>query len=72
MNCYRCQASLDAIDVGAFRKLINRNANEYMCRNCLATDLEWSREHLDAVVLMYRKRGCLFFPPLETEKENIK
>ena len=65
MNCYRCEKEIDTIDIGAHRKLIDKCAAKYLCRDCLASELGWSREYLDQVVINYRKRGCLLFPPID-------
>lgn len=67
MNCYLCNKVIDTIDVGAHRKLIDKCASRYMCRDCLARELGWSREYLDRVIRMYRQRGCMLFPPIEEE-----
>ena len=67
MNCYQCNKELDTIDVGAHRKLVNKCAERYMCRDCLARELGWSREYLDKIIQMYRERGCMLFPPIKKE-----
>ena len=65
MTCYLCNTDIDTIDIGAHRKLIDKCASRYMCRDCLSRELSWSREYLDGVIQMYRERGCMLFPPLE-------
>ena len=72
MICMRCGTTLDGIDVGAHRKLINRAAKEFFCRDCLAKELGWSREYLDQTVLRFRRWGCTLFPPLEPENTEEK
>lgn len=67
MNCYVCNKEIDTIDIGAHRKLIDICASRYMCRDCLARELGWSREYLDSVIQMYRERGCMLFPPIKKE-----
>ncbi|MBQ7384380.1 MAG: hypothetical protein IJV72_06280 [Clostridia bacterium] len=67
MNCYLCNKEIDTIDVGAHRKLIDKSASHYMCRDCLANELGWSRKYLDGIVQLYRERGCMLFPPLKEE-----
>ena len=70
MKCYLCNKEIDTIDIGAYRKLIDKCATKYWCRDCLAKELGWDRVYLDEVVLMYRKRGCLLFPPIDTESRT--
>ena len=56
--------NVHTIDIGAHRKLINKCAAKYLCRDCLATELGWDREYLDKTIQMYRERGCMLFPPI--------
>ena len=67
MNCYVCNKEINTIDIGAHRKLIDKCASRYMCRDCLARELGWSREYLDGIIQMYRERGCMLFPPIKKE-----
>ena len=64
MVCETCGKPIDSIDIGAYRKLIDKSAKVYLCRACLAERLGWTCDYLDDVILMYRKRGCTLFPPL--------
>ena len=67
MNCYSCEKEIDTIDIGAHRKLIDKCAERYLCRDCLSATLGWDREYLDKVIQMYRERGCMLFPPIKTQ-----
>lgn len=69
MNCTGCQATLDGYDIGAYRKLIHREAKTFLCRGCLAKELGWSREYLEQNIALYIKQGCTLFP---AEKINEK
>ena len=66
MKCYLCNKEIDTIDIGAHRKLIDKCATKYLCRDCLSKALGWDRAYLDKVILIYRERGCLLFPPIDT------
>lgn len=70
MNCYICNKKIDTIDIGAYRKLIDKCATQYLCCECLAKELGWDRAYLDKVILIYRERGCLLFPPIDTESRT--
>ena len=70
MNCYSCEKEIDTIDIGAHRKLIDKCAARYLCRDCLSHELGWDREYLDTVIQMYRERGCMLFPPLKAESKK--
>lgn len=67
MKCYLCNKEIDTIDIGAHRKLIDKCATKYLCRDCLSKALGWDRAYLDKVILIYRERGCLLFPPIDTD-----
>lgn len=68
MTCIRCEKELDALDVGAHRKLVCREAKEFLCRDCLAEDLGWDRQFLDEMIERYRRWGCTLFPPISSGK----
>ena len=68
MICYSCGKEIDTIDIGAHRKLIDKCASRYLCRDCLAKELGWDRAYLDQVILMHRERGCMLFPPLSASE----
>lgn len=65
MTCYRCGAALDSFDTGCHRKLINRAAEECLCRSCLCLELGISRERLEEMIVRFRRQGCTLFPPLD-------
>lgn len=67
MRCIECEGNIDTYDVGAFQKFVDKSAKKYMCRKCLAKHMGWSDEYLEELILFYRRRGCLLFPPLDEE-----
>lgn len=70
MNCFQCDRDLDAFDVGAYRKLVDKCAPRYLCRECLCRELSWTRAYLDRQIVRWQEQGCLLFPPLKNEKEK--
>ena len=68
MNCKQCGADLDGFDVGAYRKLVCKEAKAFLCRDCLAKELGWERRYLDEVIEEYRRRGCTLFPALKSDE----
>ena len=68
MSCESCGAVLDGCDIGAYRKLIHREAKTFLCRECLAKELGWSREYLEQNIALYIKQGCTLFPVKEPGK----
>ena len=46
-RCIRCGKELNTIDIGAYKKFINRGSTEFMCKSCLADDLKVPEELID-------------------------
>lgn len=61
-TCMRCGAPLFYDDMALYRKMVLRNATEFLCLDCLAVDLNTTREKLEALIDYYRKSGhCTLF-----------
>lgn len=60
--CRRCGAALFYDDVALYRKLVLRSATSFLCLDCLAADLNTTRDKLEALIDYYRKSGqCTLF-----------
>ena len=59
--CIRCGKELNNIDIGAYKKFINRGSTEFMCKSCLANELNVPEEHIDKKIEHFKKQGCLLF-----------
>lgn len=62
-KCIKCGAALDADDIGAHLKFVNREAREYMCVKCLAADFSCTETHLRSKIEFLRENGCVLFRP---------
>ena len=61
-TCRECGSELLADDIAIHRKLVNRNADEFFCIDCLAKKLGSSREHIEELIAYYRASGkCTLF-----------
>lgn len=60
-ECIRCGRELTADEIGIYRKLINRGAEEYLCIPCLSEDLKISEEEIRKKIEQFRKAGCTLF-----------
>lgn len=69
MSCLECGQKLDAIDIGAYRKLMDRRAEDCLCRKCLAKSLRWTDDYMESVIRLHRERGCGLFPPLKDDEK---
>ncbi len=64
--CIRCEGRLTADEIALFRKLICREAEEYLCMDCLSRDLDTPRKRLEELVDYYHRTGvCCLFPKYE-------
>ena len=60
-HCIRCGKELNSIDIGAYKKFINRGSTEFMCKSCLADDLNVAEELIDKKILCFNKQVCTLF-----------
>ena len=61
-SCKECGAKLFADDIAIYRKLVNRNAKDFFCIDCLAAKLGCTREDIEKLIAHYRKTGeCTLF-----------
>lgn len=60
--CKRCGNTLESDEIALYRKLIWREATEYLCLECLAGDISSTPERLRNLIHYYRtiQRCCLF------------
>ena len=61
-TCKECNAELLADDIAIYRKLVFRNAEEFLCIDCLAGRLSCTREDIEKIIQYYRDSGeCTLF-----------
>lgn len=60
-RCISCGAELCQLDKALHRKLVNRGADTFMCKRCLAEHFSVTAEQLDELAEYYRKEGCTLF-----------
>lgn len=60
-RCQSCSAVLTGDDVGLYKKMISRGAEEFLCKHCLAETLNCSEEYLDRKIKRFKEDGCLLF-----------
>ena len=59
--CKKCGRELTPEDEGLTKKLINRGATEFFCKECLAEKFNCTTELLDRKIEQFRKQGCSLF-----------
>ncbi|MBR3171830.1 MAG: hypothetical protein IKF22_11420 [Lachnospiraceae bacterium] len=61
-KCMRCGKELKSDEIALYRKLIWREASEYLCIECLAGDLSSTPERLCQLIDYFRtKQKCCLF-----------
>ena len=61
-KCMRCGKNLKSDEIALYRKLIWREASEYLCIECLAGDLLSTPERLNQLIDYFRtKQKCCLF-----------
>ena len=60
-HCIKCGAGLCQLDKALHRKLINRGAQEFMCKACLAAYFQTTTGQLDELAEYYKSVGCTLF-----------
>ena len=60
-SCMQCEKGLSGDEVAIYRRLIYRDASEYMCKACLAKYLGVPEEVIDVRIAYFKKIGCALF-----------
>ena len=69
-ECIKCGKPLSVNEIGLHKRLINRGAEEYMCKACLAKHFNVSAELLDEKIKLYIMQGCTLFSESEIDLED--
>ena len=48
-------------EIAIYRRLIHREAEEYLCKKCLAASLGVSEEDIDKKIEHFKSIGCTLF-----------
>ncbi len=61
-TCRKCGANLLSDDMAIYRKLVQRNADEFLCIDCLTLYFGCKREAIEELIEHYRRSGsCTLF-----------
>lgn len=60
-KCLQCEKELTSDEIAIYRRLIFRDAEEYMCKECLAAYLGVPAEVIDARIAYFKRIGCTLF-----------
>ena len=59
--CMKCGRSHTADEVALHRKLISREAAQFMCKTCLAAYFDVEESKIDQKIEQFKRQGCLLF-----------
>ena len=59
--CKKCEKLLDCDEIAIYRRLIYREAEEYLCKACLAKDLKVEEAEIDKKIEHFKSIGCTLF-----------
>ena len=57
----KCGRSLTADEVAVHRKLVARDAAQFMCKTCLAAYFDVTETKIDLKIAQFKRQGCLLF-----------
>ena len=60
-TCKNCGAARSQTERALHRKLVNRGAEEFLCKKCLSAHFDIPEAKLDELAQYYRDQGCMLF-----------
>ena len=60
-SCLKCNKTLSTDEVGLYKKMISRMAEDFLCKECLAEKIGCSVGYLDKKIARFKQDGCLLF-----------
>lgn len=60
-KCKLCQKTVTFNEIGLTKKLLGRNATEFMCIDCLAKKFKCTTELLEQKIKHFKSQGCTLF-----------
>lgn len=59
--CKNCKKELSSDEISLYLKMVNRAAQDFICKECLAAELRVTTELLDERIEYFRSSGCALF-----------
>ena len=59
--CMQCGNRLSSDEIAIYRRLIYRDAEEYLCKSCLAEKMRVSEAEIERKIEHFKKIGCTLF-----------
>ena len=59
--CAACEKKLERDEIGASKKLINRETETFYCTDCLAARFKIRAEDIKKLIENFKRAGCTLF-----------
>ena len=66
VQCFQCGRQLTADEIAVYRKMVNREANQFLCKTCLAAYFGVDEDKIDKKIQQFKRIGCLLFVQRES------
>ncbi|MBE6762501.1 MAG: hypothetical protein E7551_09515 [Ruminococcaceae bacterium] len=60
-RCKKCGSKLSMDEIGLYKKMVSRMAEEFLCKDCLAEHFKCSVDYLNKKITQFKAQGCLLF-----------
>lgn len=60
-QCFQCNRPLTADEIAVYRKMVNRTAERFLCKTCLAAYFDVTEDKIDRKIEQFKRIGCLLF-----------
>lgn len=60
-KCTVCGKDLEKDEIAIFKKLVNRQSEDYLCISCLSDYFEVEETLIREKIEYYKQQGCLLF-----------
>ncbi len=60
-TCMECEKRLTSDEIAIYRRLIYRDAEEYLCKACLAKKMRVTEKDIEEKIVHFKKIGCTLF-----------
>ena len=66
VQCFQCGRQLTVDEIAVYRKMVNREADKFLCKTCLAAYFEVGEDKIDKKIEQFKRIGCLLFVQSES------
>lgn len=69
-TCIHCNSSLSGDEIALYKKLVYREAEQYLCLDCLAANLATTSDKLEQLITYFHQTGiCTLFAKWDDDIE---